>query len=154
MKPAVLDRLDACFWVAPSVSAEARKNVAAASPLVQCISVLPTQMVISHYITYHERALTSPGSDEVLDAWMRGVYATYTSTETVRDCIQILCKYAVARKERDVSRELLRIACPDINDVRSGRPVMFNVPRRRLVTAQDMVNRAAKVGMGVSRCLL
>lgn len=107
-------------------------------------------MVISHYITYHERALTSPGSDEVLDAWMRGVYATYTSTETVRDCIQILCKYAVARKERDVSRELLHITCQDINDVRSGRPIMINI-RRRLVTAQDMVNRTAKVGARLDR---
>jgi hypothetical protein len=78
------------------------------------------------------------------------VYATYTSTKTVRECIQILCTDAVARGECDVSRELLRIACPDIHDVGSGRPIMINV-RRRIATTQDMVNYAAKVGARLDR---
>jgi hypothetical protein len=56
----------------------------------------------------------------------------------------------VARGECDVSRELLRIACQDINDVRSGRLIMINV-RRGLVTTQDMVNRAAKAGARLDR---
>lgn len=62
----------------------------------------------------------------------------------MRECIHILLQDAAARGERDVSRELLRITCPDTNDVRSGHPVMTNVPLWRLETAQDMVNRAGE----------
>ena len=69
----------------------------------------------------------------------------------MRECIHILLQDVAARGERDVSSELLRITCPDINDVRSGRPVMIDVPLWRLVTAQDMVNRAAKVEARLDR---
>lgn len=147
METAALDRLHACVRVAPGVSVDTRRKVATA--LLAAATHLPiirTRIAIpaSPWHSSHQHGLTSPGPDQDLDEQVRETYAYCTSVDVVRECIHILLQDAAARGERDVSRELLRITCPDTNDVRSGHPVMTNVPLWRLETAQDMVNRAGE----------
>lgn len=152
VEPADLDRLCAGLWVVASMSSGARREVA--ETLFSGLAPFPTPLPCPDCKTTSNtsrRALTGPGSDEDLDHWVREVYSCCPKMDVVRDCIQILLIDVASRGESTDSRELLRITCPDLNDVMSGRPVVSHVPPWRLATAQEMVLRSVKVKAFMNR---